>query len=191
MSGRPRTTAERFARFLRDQETHRRISLERRVHARFRRDLALVPHVFLLPGRVRMAALQQPRDAVRLRLRGKAVWTLDTAARLLTGAGFLVAPDLTGYLTEAAFEAAAREGLISPPVTGGISVDPLYHRPPMLIAHLTDDPLPSNTLPSGDRVVTWDVLIRDILGTLGWRPDLLTRLESRRPGQGDEGAATS
>ncbi|HYL04735.1 MAG TPA: hypothetical protein VE075_01765 [Thermoanaerobaculia bacterium] len=34
------------------------------------------------------------------------------------------------------------------------------------------------------RVVTWDHLIRDILGTLGWRPDLLTRLEARRPSQG-------
>ncbi|HEV3074249.1 MAG TPA: hypothetical protein VHB47_07520 [Thermoanaerobaculia bacterium] len=53
MSDRPRTTAERWARFQRDQETYRRISLARQTYARFRRDLAVVPHVFLLLGRAR------------------------------------------------------------------------------------------------------------------------------------------
>ena len=181
MSVRPRTTAERWARFQRDQETYRRISLVRRSHPRFRRDLAVVPHVFLLPGRARMAALIQLPDTVRAALRGEAIWTLDTAARLLTGEGFIASPDLTGYLNESAFERAVEQGLIGTPMIGGLSIDPLYHRPPMLLAHLTDDPPPSTTLPSGDRVVTWQFLIRDIFGTLGWRPDLLTRLEARRP----------
>jgi hypothetical protein len=181
MSDRPRTTAERMARFQRDQETYRRISLARRSHARFRRDLAVVPHVFLLPGRARMAALMQPPDAVRAALRGEAIWTLDTAARLLTGEGFIASPDLTGYLNDCSFERAVEQKLIGIPMAGGLSIDPLYHRPPMLLAHLADDPPPSTTLPSGDRVVTWQFLIRDIFGTLGWRPDLLTRLEARRP----------
>jgi hypothetical protein len=181
MSDRPRTTAERMARFQRDQETYRRISLARRSHARFHRDLAVVPHVFLLPGRARMAALMQPPEAVRTALRGEAIWTLDTAARLLTGEGFIASPDLTGYLNERSFERAVEQGLIGTPMTGGLTIDPLYHRPPMLLAHLADDPPPSTTLPSGDRVVTWQFLIRDIFGTLGWRPDLLTRLEASRP----------
>jgi len=184
MSVRPRTTAERWARFQRDQETYRRISLTRRSHERFRRDLAVVPHLFLLPGRARMAALQQPRDAVRAALRSEAIWTLDTAARLLTGLGLVTSPDLTGYMTESSFDRAVEEGLIGTPIAGGLSIDPLYHRPPMLIAHLADDPPPFTTLPSGDRVVTWQFLIRDIFGTLGWRPDLLTRLEARRPTAG-------
>ncbi len=182
MSIRPRTTAERWARFQRDQEAYRRISLARRSHARFRRDLAVVPHVFLLPGRARMAALMQPPDAVRTALRGEAIWTLDTAARLLTDEGFVASPDLTGYLSEPAFERALEQGLIGTPTSGGLSIDPLYHRPAMLLAHLADAPPPYTTLPSGDRVVTWQFLIRDIFGTLGWRPDLLTRLEARRPG---------
>lgn len=181
MSARPRTTAERWARFQRDQVAYRRISLARRSHARFRRDLAVVPHVFLLPGRARMAALMQPPEAVRAALRGEAIWTLDTAARLLTGQGFIASPDLTGYLTEHAFDRAVEQGLIGTPTAGGLSIDPLYHRPPMLLAHLADDPPPFTTLPSGDRVVTWHFLIRDILGTLGWRPDLLTRLDAMRP----------
>jgi hypothetical protein len=181
MSDRPRTTAERWARFQRDQETYRRISLARRSHPRFRRDLAVVPHVFLVPGRARMATLMQPPDAVRAALRGEAIWTLDTAARLLTGEGFIASPDLTGYMTERTFGRAVEQGLIGTPMAGGLSIDPLYHRPPMLIAHLADDPPPSTTLPSGDRVVTWHFLIRDIFGTLGWRPDLLTRLEAMRP----------
>lgn len=184
MSVRPRTTAERWARFQRDQETHRRISLARRSHERFRRDLAIVPHLFLLPGRARMAALQQPRDAVRAALRAEAIWTLDTAARLLTGLGLVTSPDLTGYMTERTFDRAVEQGLIGTPTAGGLSIDPLYRRPPMLIAHLTDDPPLSATLPSGDRVVTWQFLIRDIFGTLGWRPDLLTRLEARRASAG-------
>ncbi|HXM70878.1 MAG TPA: hypothetical protein VN970_07075 [Thermoanaerobaculia bacterium] len=182
MSDRPRTTAERWARFQRDQETYRRISLARRSHARFRRDLAVVPHLFLLPGRARMAALMQPPEAVRAALRGEAIWTLDTAARLLTGEGFIVSPDLTGYLNDRSLERAVEQGLIGTPMTGGLTIDPLYHRPPMLLAHLADDPPPPfTTLPSGDRVVTWQFLIRDIFGTLGWRPDLLTVLEARRP----------
>ena len=181
MSGRPRTAAERLARLRRDQESYRRLSLARRSHPRFRRDLAVVPHVFLLPGRARMAPLEQPAEAVRLALRGDAIWTLDTAARLLTGHGFLAAHDLTGYLTAESFERAVEIGLVGEPLAGGISVDPLYRRQPMLIAHLVDDAPPSTLLASGDRVVSWDFLIRDILGTLGWRPDLLSRLEARRP----------
>ena len=110
MSDRPRTTAERWARFQRDQETYRRISLARRSHARFRRDLAIVPHLFLLPGRARMAALMQPPDAVRAALRGEAIWTLDTAARLLTGEGFIAS-----YLNEHSFERAVEQKLIGTP----------------------------------------------------------------------------
>ncbi len=49
----------------------------------------------------------------------------------------------------------------------------------MLIVHLMDARPPFFTLPSGDRVVTWDFLIRDIMGTIGWRPDILTRIEER------------
>jgi hypothetical protein len=181
VSARPRTAAERLERLLRDREAHRRISLARRSQPRFRRDLAIVPHPFLLAGRMRMAPLALPARAVQDALRGEAVWTLDTAARLLTGHGFLAARDLTGYLSPAAFARAAAEGLVGEPLAGGISVEPLYRRDAMLIAHLTDDPPAGELLATGDRVVGWDFLLRDVLGTLGWRPDLLTRLEARRP----------
>jgi hypothetical protein len=46
---------------------------------------------------------------------------------------------------------------------------------------VTDDPPAAVTLPSGDRVVPWSLLIRDVLGTLGWRPDLMARLEAMCP----------
>jgi hypothetical protein len=183
VSPRPRTAAERLERFRRDQEAYRRISLARRSHERFRRDLVLLPHPFLLSGCVRMAPLEQPLEAVQLALRGEAIWTLDTAARLLTGFGFLASHDLTGYLCEASFNRAVEEGLVGTPLGGGLSVDPLYRRPAMLITRQMDDPPPSTTLASGDRVVTWSFLLRDVVGTLGWRPDLLNRLESRRPAE--------
>jgi hypothetical protein len=56
-----------------------------------------------------MASLQQPSEAVRLALRSEAIWTLDTAARLLTGLGLVAAPDLTGYLTEDSFQRAVEK----------------------------------------------------------------------------------
>jgi hypothetical protein len=172
MSGPPRTAAERLERFRRDEEAYRRRSLSRRSHARFRRDLAVA----------RMAPLQQPMDAVRLALRGEAIWTLDTASRLVSARGFLRAADLTGYMTEASFAHLIAEGLLGSPLAGGLTLDPLFDRPPMLIAHLTEEPPVPVELPSGERVVSWEFLVRDILGTLGWRPDLLTRLEASYPG---------
>jgi hypothetical protein len=181
VSARPRTAAGRLERLRRDHAAYRRISLARRSHARFRRDLAIAPHPFLLVGRMPMAPLALPLQAVQHALRGEAVWTLDTAARLLTGHGFLAARDLTGYLSPAAFARAAAAGLIGEPQAGGICVEPLYRRDTMLIAHLTNDPPAAELLPTGDCVVAWDFLLRDVLGTLGWRPDLLTRLEATRP----------
>jgi hypothetical protein len=128
-----------------------------------------------------MAPLQQPADAVRLALRGEAVWTLDTAARLVSGRGFLRAEDLIGYMTEQVFARVVAEGLVGSPMAGGLSVDPLFSRPPMLIAHLTEEAPPPVELSSGERVVSWEALVRDVMGTLGWRPDLLTRLEASFP----------
>jgi len=150
-----------------------------------------VPHVFLLLGQARMAPLLQPADAVRTALRGKAVWTLDTAARLMTGQGFLASPDLTGYMTAATFEQAVASGLLGEPTAAGLTVAPLYRRPPMLLVHLTEDLPEAVELPSGDQVAPWDFLIRDVFGTLGWRPDLLTRLEALRAAQAVAQAAPS
>ena len=129
-----------------------------------------------------MAPLQESEETVRIALRGKAVWTLDTAARLVSGRGFLTAHDLTGYLSEEDLRQAVDQGMIGKPQTAGLSVDPLYHRPPMMIAHVGEEP-PFVELASGDRVVPWELLQQDLLGTLGWRPDLLTRLEATYPSQ--------
>lgn len=174
------TTAERWERYQRDLEAYRQRSLYRRSHSRFRRDLTIIPHLFLLPGKANMAPLVASEEEVRLALRGRIVWTLDTAARLVSGRGFLTSPDLTGYLAAEDLRRAEDTGLIGELQSSGLSVDPLYRRPPMLIAHLGEE-VPFVELPSGDRVVPWDFLARDILGTLGWRPDLLTRLEATYP----------
>lgn len=128
-----------------------------------------------------MAPLLQDEAMVLEALRGRAVWTLDTAARLVTGRGFLTSPDLIGYLTAEELALAVQQGLIGAPRTAGLTVDPLYRRPPMLIVHVPAEPIPSIDLPTGDRVVPWDFLARDLMGTLGWRPDLLTRLEATYP----------
>src|SRR6185295_3987908 len=180
MSKRILTTLERWNIYQRDLEAYRQRSLYRRSYSRFRRDLEIVPHVFLHPSNTKIAPLRETKEAVRLALLGKAVWTLDTAARLVSGQGFLASADLTGYLPMETLQELVNTGLIGEPLSSGLSVDPLYHRPPMLIAHL-DEEAPHVELPSGDRVVPWDFLTRDLLGTLGWRPDLLTRLEATYP----------
>ncbi|HEY2294066.1 MAG TPA: hypothetical protein VGM86_25470 [Thermoanaerobaculia bacterium] len=82
-----------------------------------------------------MAALQQPEDTVLQVLRRRAVWTLDTAARLVSGRGFLTSPDLTGYLSQADLQEIVTQGLVGPPRRNELSVDPIYKRPPMLIVH--------------------------------------------------------
>ena len=184
MSGKPiLTTAERWRRYQRDLAVYRRRSLFRRSHPRFHRDLSILPHLFLLPDRAHMAPLLVPAEQLRAELRSHAIWTLDTAARLVTGRGFLVAHDLTGYLDSETLEKLIAEGRIGPFEQAGLSVDPLYVRPPMLIAHLPDEPIPFVEITSGDRVVPWDFLVRDLMGTLGWRPDLLNRLEADYPGE--------
>ena len=181
MSRKPRTATERFEQLKRDQEAYRRISLVRRSHPRFRRDLRVIPHVFLLAGHTRMAPLEHPLEAVRVALAGKAIWTLDTATRLVTGSGFLTSADLMGYLTADSLAQAVVSGLVAQPQLSGLSLTPLYKRPPMLIAHVTAELPAAVDLPSGDRVVPWNLLIRDLFGTLGWRPDLLTKLEASQP----------
>jgi len=175
------TTEERWRRYQRDLVAYRRRSMVRRSHPRFEHDLDIAPHVFLLRGKASMAALQQPEDTVLQTLRGRAVWTLDTAARLVSGRGFLTSPDLTGYLSHADLQEIVAQGLVGPPRQNELSVDPVYKRPPMLIVHAAEEMPPHVELPSGDRVVTLDHLFQDLMGTLGWRPDLMTRLEATYP----------
>jgi len=61
--------------------------------------------------------------------------------------------------------------------SGPSASDPLYFRPPMLIPTFRTSPFPFIELASETGYVPWDFLMRDPMGTLGLRPDLLTRLE--------------
>jgi hypothetical protein len=168
---------ERLRRARRDRKHYRRRSLSRRAQARFHRDLRLTPHLFLAIDALRVATLRASRARVLDALQGRAVWTLDTAVRLAGMRGFLAASDLTGYLDRDALDEIQRVGLIAEPASSSaVGVDPLLPRPPLMIAHLDFIP-PHVALPHGQLVVRWDHLARDIMGTLGWRPDLLERLE--------------
>ena len=171
------STAERYRRYQRDLRAYRQRSLYRRSHARFHRDLAVLPHLFLVREASYAARFRQPREQIIAALRGRVVWTLDTAARLVCGTGFLATQDLTCYLDQPTLDWAVGQGLIEKPEPAALSLDPVVRRPSMFVAHCKDAPPPFHVLDSGDRVVTWDFLMRDLQGTLGWRPDLLTRLE--------------
>lgn len=176
MKGAIPKTAERFRRYQRDLKAYRQRSLFRRAHRRFRRDLGVLPHLFLSSGVTFATPLLQPRDRMIEQLRGRAVWTLDTAARLVSDIGLLIQRDLTGYISHEAFRSLDKD-LVDEFAPAALSLDPVVSRPLMLVMHLVTAPPAFFPLPSGDRVVTWDFLMRDLQGTLGWRPDLLTRLE--------------
>ena len=121
MSGKPvLTTAERWRRYQRDLKAYRRRSLFRRSHPRFHRDLSILPNLFLLRDRARMAPLLMPAEQIREELKGCAIWTLDTAARLVTGHGFLVAHDLMGYLDRETLEKLIEKGRVGIPEQAGL-----------------------------------------------------------------------
>lgn len=176
------TTDERWRRYQRDLAAYRRRSLARRLYPRFLQDLSITPHLFLLPGRITMAPLLASAEEVREALSGRAIWTLDTAARRVTGQGIFRAADLTAYLPARALSEIQEVGKVGAAQEAGITLEPLYRRPPMLFAH---DPgelvVPSVEIADGERVVPWDFLARDVMGTVGWRPDLLTALEASYP----------
>ncbi len=79
------TTAERWRRYQRDLQAYRRLSLWRRSHARFHRDVKVLPHLFLDRGNAYAAPLQNTAEEVFAALRDRAIWTLDTASRLMIG----------------------------------------------------------------------------------------------------------
>lgn len=180
------TTEERFRRVRRDWEAYRRRSLWRRSHARFERDLRIAPHRFLAARAVRVAELRAPAEEVRAALRGVAVWTLDTALHAATGHRLLLAGDLSGYMGNDALLTLLKASLIGEPLELPVSLDPVIRRPALLVAHVTEEPPPWFATEAGDRVVTLDALKSDLVGTLGWRPDLLTRLEALYPSRGPE-----
>lgn len=180
MSARPIPTAERWRRFLRDKEAYRQRSAWRRSdRPRFFRYLGVLPHVFLVPGAVFAAPLCAPWPAVVEALRGRAVFTLDTAARLRFGVGLFRTGDATGYAEDprGALEDLAARGLAGAPLDRAPAVDPALPRPPLAI--LAARPPDSFRLETGDLVVRDDRLVEDLLGTVGFRPDLLARLEAR------------
>jgi hypothetical protein len=178
----PLTTTERLRRSVRDRLHYRRRHLDRRVHGRFRTDFGIVPHVFLARGSYQVAVLQREAGEVLEALGCRVIWTLDTAARLACGRGFLVQRDLTGYARANVLDAAAAEGLVGPAAFRPISIDPVLPRPPALIIRIADAPPASLVTPSGLRVVTWGLLVCDLLGTLGWRADILARVDGPYPG---------
>jgi hypothetical protein len=181
VSRRALPTAERWRRYVRDRAHHRRESLWRRSHGpRFYRYLGVIPEVFLVRGALHSAPLAAPAIAVVEALRGRVTWTLDTAARLRFGVGLLRAGDVTGYAGDpgSLLDDLAAQRLVGPRIEGAPSLDPVVARPPVLVLSARSPGEPRRLDP-GDLVVADLRLVEDIFGTVGFRPDLLARLEAR------------
>jgi len=123
----------------------------------FWRDLAIVPHLFLWPGRIAMAPLLASAETVREALGGAGDRTLDTAARRVAGVGIFRAADLTAYCRPRSSWRRLQDGGVVGPVKRPASPwSRSTSRPPMLLAHDPQgDPIPAVELPGGAAWVPW------------------------------------
>lgn len=172
------TAQERLRRLTRDKRRVRRERLVRQAAGPlWERLRSVVPRVYLLAGPLEVHRLTADRELVLSALHGKAVLTLDTAMRSHTGFGLLAGSDVHLYLPDRRPLTALQEaGLVSPsPEPDRVLVRP-WAGPPRLFAVITPDLPPHEPRPDGTLVVTREHLVREILGAVGLRFDLLAPL---------------
>lgn len=172
------TAEERLRRLTRDKRRVRRERLVREAAGPlWERLRSVVPRVYVLAGPLEVHRLTADRELVLSALHGKAVLTLDAAMRALTGVGLLAGSDLHLYLPDRGPLVALQEaGLVSPsPEPDKVLVRP-WAGPSRLFAIITPDLPPHEPRPDGTLVVTREHLVREILGALGLRFDLLAPL---------------
>jgi hypothetical protein len=175
--------AERFSmevvarKVFRDTAAARRRSLCRRVAGPlFRKYLGVVPSVFTANGEfAAFRLLVAPRDA-RRRLRDRIVLTLDSATEVLAGFRFGKSENIFGYFDSADHLAAVERERIGVRLPG--SSFPLSWPPPQwrLLFAVRPRTMPPCRSIAGVRVVTWDQLVRELIGFYGLRAELLARL---------------
>lgn len=175
--GEPLTAEARLRRLRRDQRRVQRDRMARDLAAPLWRQVrGVVPAVFVLAGPASVRRLLAPRETIIAALRPHGIFALDTAMRLTVGAGCLAGPDVHAYAAADAVEALAEAGLIEPIE----EPDRVLVRPwpgaPRLFAVAADPTPPHRTLPDGTRLVTRAQLVRELIGAVGLRFDLLAPL---------------
>lgn len=112
-------------------------------------------------------------------LKDSAVFTLDTASELRWGVRLVRTPNVSAYLRDAdRLEELAANGVLVRDKTDTFIYASPFPVGPRLFAAVNTELPPHEALPSGHRVVTTDRLVREFIGTLGLRLDLLTLLDT-------------
>jgi hypothetical protein len=169
---------ERLRRLRRDQARARRARLARQLAAPLWAQVrGVVPVVFELSGVLDVRAMSAPPEAVIAALRTDGVLALDAAMRRHVGSGCVPGGDVHVYLTDpAVLERLATRGLVGHAPCADRVWMRAWQGPPRLFAALVAELPPHETLADGTRVVTRAHLIRELLGALGPRLDILAPL---------------
>lgn len=142
------------------------------------RMVRVIPASFPAAGQLVVRRVLGSRDDVIEALRPDAVFALDTAMRLAHGVGFLAVPEVHAYLAgPEALDRLAAAGLISAEAWGDSTLVRPWPGPPRLLACLVDELPPSREVNGGYRAVTRERLGRELVGTVGQRPDLFVLYE--------------
>lgn len=151
---------------------------------RWQRMVRTVPVLFRLQGDLVARVLEADVQAVIDALRSDAVFALDTAMRLAHGFGFLAVREVHAYLASPEpLDRLAESGLIAPHPFADTTLVRPWPGPPRLLASLVAELPPSREVAEGYRVVTPERLGRELIGTVGPRPDLFALYE-KAEGQG-------
>jgi len=177
------TAQERLRRLERDRRRARRERLVREAAGPVWRAVrGVVPTVYVLAGPLHVHRLIAPRAEVAEALGGAAVLALDAAMRAHTSAGLLSGGDLHVYLEDPnPLLALIEAGLVAPERDPDAVLVRPWPGPPRLFAVITPTLPPHERRAERARVVTRDHLVREVLGAVGLRFDLLAPLVAPLP----------
>lgn len=136
------------------------------------------PILYCLQGEMAIHPLEASKDAVVAALKDTAVFTLDTASELRWGIRLLRGEDVHAYLADSqSLNTLATERLISATPLPTKVLFPPHFVSPRLVAVIVDALPPSETTVQDYRVVEASRLVREFIGAVGLRADLVALLE--------------
>ncbi len=167
------TADERLAELQRDRKRLRKERMVREIAGPvWGRMMGIVPALFRLQGRLVTRVLRAPREDAIHALGQDAVFAVDTAMRLMHGAGFLTGGDVHAYVTtQEPIDRLAEAGLVDvTPCLDTTLVRP-WPGPPRLLACVVGEVPAWRVARGGERVVDAARLRRELFV-------LLERLEA-------------
>lgn len=144
----------------------------------WRRWMRHPPSLFCLRGELLIHETRGSKEQITAALKDKAIFALDTAAELRWGLRLVRGNDVHAYLpTRANLNALVEAGLIAQTPLPTRILFPPHPVKPRLVAVLTSSPPPSERTVSGHLVVEGEEMVREYIGALGMRADLIAVLE--------------